>query len=100
MLNAVAIAGPGNSIRPAVSTDSCQTPVRNSTPASSIAPNPAKNSTEPPTASPKLRTRSIAGSTIGESWRSERHQIAGSPTARDGEQAEDRALSPSPIPGP
>ncbi len=67
MLKAVAIAGPGNSISPAVSTLSCQTPVRNSTPESSIAPKPAKNSSEAPTASPNVRTRSIAGSTIGAS---------------------------------
>src|ERR1700759_1197598 len=78
MLNAVAIAGPGQRIKTAASTSSCQTDVRNSTPASSIAPKPAKNSTEALTARPKLRTRSIEGSTIGAAWRSERHQIAGS----------------------
>jgi hypothetical protein len=63
----VAIAGPGNSINPAVSTSSCQTVVRKSTPASSMAPKPPKNSSDPVTASPKLRTRSIAGSSTGAS---------------------------------
>src|SRR6476660_264161 len=75
MLNAVAIAGPGNSIRPAVRTSSCQTEVRNSTPESSIAPKPPKNRTDAPTARPKLRTRSIDGSTIGATWRLERNQM-------------------------
>ena len=63
--NAAAVAGPGNSISPAVSTSSCQTPVRKSTPPSSIAPKPAKKKTDAPTASAKRGTRSIAGSTTG-----------------------------------
>ena len=56
-----AIAGPGNSIRPVVSTLSCQTVVRNRTPLSSIAAKPAKNRIDAPTARLKLRTRSIVG---------------------------------------
>src|SRR5438445_5849752 len=54
MLKAVAIAGPGNSITPALSTLSCHTEVRNRTPDSNIAPKPAKKSTD--------------ADTVGERW--------------------------------
>ena len=59
----------------------CQTPVVNSTPASSIEPKPVKNTIEPTTAMAKERSRSISGSISGLGWRPERHRIAGSRTA-------------------
>lgn len=65
MLKAPARVGPGASIRPAVITSSCHTPVVKRTPASSIEPKPLKKTSEPTTASENDRTRSIAGSSSG-----------------------------------
>ena len=66
MLNVAAIAGPGASIRPAVSTSSPQTPVVNSTPESSIAAKPTKKMSEAATAMLNPRMRTIAGSMTGD----------------------------------
>ena len=95
--NAAAIAGPGNSISPAVSASSCQTPVRNRTPPSSIAPKPAKNTSEPPTASPKRRTRSIAGSTTGRRLALRAPPQPGQQDRRDQQQPEHASRAPAPF---
>ena len=97
MLKIVAIAGPGNSISPAVSTSSCQTPVRNSTPLSSIAPKPAKNRIDAPVASAKRRFRSSSGSMTGAGCRCERRHSAGRSTSGRSQQREHRCRGPSPI---
>ena len=76
-----ASAGPGASWRPARRIDSSQTPVWKSTLESSIAPNAAENRIAATLAIENERTRSIAGSTIGEGWRAQRTANSARPAA-------------------
>ena len=60
-----ASSGPGAIMNPARRTDSCQTPVRNSTPPRTRAPKPLKKASELTSASATARCRTTAGSMTG-----------------------------------
>ena len=59
-------------MKPARRTDSCHTPVRRSTPPSTMAPKPLKKASELRSASATARCRMTVGSRIGWGWRKER----------------------------
>ena len=63
--HSAATSGPGAIMNPARSTGSCQTPVRKRTPPSTMAPKPAKKTSELTSASATARWRMTAGSMIG-----------------------------------
>ena len=86
--NAAAISGPGASENPAVSADSCQTPVRNSTLLSSIAANAAPNRSIAALASANERTASSERSITGARWRAQRREEDGGGECRAGQAGE------------
>ena len=80
-------------MKPARRIDSCQTPVRNSTPPSTSAPNPPKKTSELTSARATARCRMTAGSRIGFGWRNERTTSQAPDTAAMANPPTIRALS-------
>ena len=92
-----ASSGPGAIMKPARSTDSCQTPVRKRTPPSTSAPKPPKKASELRSASATARWRMTAGSMIGLGWRKERSDEPGARHGGQREGAEDPRAGPAPV---
>ena len=90
-------------MKPARSTDSCQTPVRNRTPPSTRAPKPLKKASELRSARATARCRMTAGSRMGSGWRKERSTSPAPASSASANAATTRALDqpqsePSTIP--
>ena len=89
--------GPGAIMKPARRTDSCHTPVRNSTPPSTSAPKPPKKTSELTSARATARCRMTAGSRIGLGWRNERTISQAPATAARVNAPRIRRAEPAPV---